>query len=162
MADDNSSISGTIASAARPDVLSAPAVDSATAERLDKLENIIEQVGKTSEYIQSLNDYLVEKKNEIIILRWLRYIIIGFAMVFAAFSVAMLVCLVFFHKLWFYMIGPYDRGIIFVSCMAGCVVILSLLLKGAFRSIHEAEQSDLIPPSIKMAFDAVKDNLPKM
>jgi hypothetical protein len=86
-------------------------------------------------------------------------VILATAFVLATFG--MLLCLLFYHRTWFWALGTYDRAALIVASLAACVVILSILLKGAFKALADTEHGELVPEHLKLALQAARDVQPK-
>jgi hypothetical protein len=136
-------------------------VTSAMADRLDKVELLIEQMGRNTHYVQTFNDYVSGLKSELRILRWIRILAVLLATVFIFTAFGTLLCILFYHKGWFWTLGTYDRAALIVGSLAACVVILSILLKGAFKALSDAEHGEIVPEHLKLALQVARDAQPK-
>ncbi|MGY6644448.1 MAG: hypothetical protein ACXIVD_04440 [Salinarimonas sp.] len=74
---------------------------------------------------------------------------IGFSIVFVMFLLALLVCVIFFHQIFFYLQGPYFRSALVLATIGGSVVIISLVLRGVFRLAAEQNAEHQLPPDLR-------------
>jgi hypothetical protein len=125
------------------------------AERIDAIEKALEDVGLQAELVAAMNAYVSELRREaksILVIRWLALV---FGAVFVVFVLSMLVCLLYFRDVWLFLDGETFRTAIFVSSMAASVLVVGIVLRGAFKSSLEMHASDVLPESVKNAFDFV-------
>jgi hypothetical protein len=73
----------------------------------------------------------------------------------------MLLCMLFYLRTWFWALGTYDRAALIIASLAACRVILSFLLKGAFRALSETEHGEPVSEHLKLALQAARDIQPK-
>ena len=56
-----------------------------------------------------------------------------------------------------YMIqDSYFKPAVFIAILASTVVLLSIILKGAFHSLADRTKDDMVPPHLKEGIDALK------
>jgi hypothetical protein len=128
----------------------------ATGERLDRLETLIESMGQASELVVVFNTYIGDLQREVTSVRRIRFVLIFLSVAFIVWINVTLYLLVFKHGLIFELEDTYLKGAVFIGTLTASVVLLSIMLKGAFHSLAERHKEEMLPPHIKEIMDAVK------
>ncbi|MGY6570948.1 MAG: hypothetical protein ACXIVE_18305 [Salinarimonas sp.] len=122
-------------------------------KKISELDAEIQSIGQNSknkfEYLNRLNQYIDSAKSELNYYKWIRLFMIGFALIFVAFLQALLICVIFFHQLFFYLQGPYFRSALVLATIGGSVVIISLVLRGVFRLAAEQNVEHQMPQEMR-------------
>ncbi len=114
-----------------------------------ELQNIGQNSKNKSEYLNRLNQYIDSAKSELNYYKWIRLIMIGFALTFVVFLQALLICVIFFHQFFFFLQGPYFRSALVLATIGGSVVIISLVLRGVFRLAAEQNAEHQMPQEMR-------------
>lgn len=137
-------------------------IDPDLAKRLDALEGLIESYGKKNELISTVSDYVQHLRRDVIISRRIRIFAVAFASIFISIIFGFLICIMIFHQIFFLVLGTYDRAALIVSSIVACVIILTIMLKGAFSGSALSDGEDLVPEHVKAIIDIAKDHFPKL
>jgi hypothetical protein len=125
--------------------------------RLDKLEVLIEQLGQTTTLVANFADYVSALKSDLSALRRTRFWTIMFAIVFVFGADLSVLILIFHHGQWFALQETSFKSITFASTLTASVVLISIMLKGAFHSLAERNKDDGgLPPHLKEGMDLIK------
>lgn len=127
------------------------------AAQLDRVELLIEELGKRNELVGNFADYVTELKKDVVALRRTRFWLLLLTIVFIVGTDATVLYVVINHSKWFSQQDIYFKSVVFVGTLTASVVLLSIMLKGAFHSLAERnKEDDGLPPHIKAAMDALK------
>jgi hypothetical protein len=124
--------------------------------RLDKLEVLIEEMGQTAALVTNFNDYVTDLRADVRAIRSTRFWMIVVSLLFVFGLDLTIVYLMFLHGDWFWLQDTYFKTAVFVGSLAASVVLLSIMIKGAFHSLADRAQDDIIPPHVKEGIDALK------
>jgi len=113
-------------------------------------------MGQQAQLINNVNAYVVDLKNELSSMKKIRFFSIVISVAFLAFTSFLLFHSLFNSDAFSILNGPYYKTAVFVSSMAAAVLIVSLLLKGAFRLVQERNADELMPPAIRQMLEAIK------
>lgn len=127
------------------------------AARLDKVESLIEELGKRNELVQTFSDYVKDLKGDLTALRRTRFWIILISVLFMVGTDITVLAVVFSHGRWFSQQDTYFKCVLFLGTLVASIVLLSIMLKGAFHSLAERNKDDDgLPPHVKEGIDAIK------
>ena len=122
-------------------------------KKISELDAEIQNIGQNSknkfEYLNRLNQYIDSARSELNFYKWIRLFMIGFALIFVVFLQELLICVIFFHQLFFYLQGPYFRSALVLATIGGSVVIISLVLRGVFRLAAEQNAEHQMPQEMR-------------
>jgi hypothetical protein len=124
-------------------------------ERLDQVELLIEQVGKTGQLVANLTTYLDDLRGEISSIKMMRRVAFFFALGFIA-AIDLLGWYLLFKNTWFRYQETYFKGAVIVAIITATVVLLSIILRGAFQSISARHKDEMLPPHVKELYDAAR------
>jgi hypothetical protein len=125
--------------------------------RLDKLEVLIEQLGQTTTLVANFADYVSDLKSDLKALRRTRFWLIVIAIVFVLGSDLTVLIMIFHHGQWFALQETSFKSISFASTLTASVILISIMLKGAFHSLAERNKDDGgLPPHLKEGMDLIK------
>lgn len=130
-------------------------------ERLDSLEVILEGAGQTSELVISFNLYLSDLRREVVSVRRIRFWLIVLSIAFIVGTNFSVYFLMFHHGALFGISDYYFKSAVFIGMLTASVVLLSIMLKGAFHSLAERHKEEMIPPHLKEVMEAAKTVLGK-
>jgi uncharacterized integral membrane protein len=132
-----------------------PAVD-ALSRRMDDIELALEGIGRSQTFVEEYAKYCVAMRRdaeELTRIRW--FALVGAALMMLAFMIAVMK-LVFFTDSWFWLAGSSWKSAEIVSLVAGSVGLMIVILRGAFRTISERNQDDIVPEHLKTILEAAK------
>jgi hypothetical protein len=125
-------------------------------DRLDALELLIEETGRSRALQDEVQSYIKDLKEEHADLRQFRFIVTTAS---ATMSVSLFVLLflsVICQPKWLVSLPPSLQVPFLVSLGGGSVLLMAILLKGVYRSRSERNQEDLLPESIRVAFETLR------
>jgi hypothetical protein len=125
-------------------------------ERLDALELAIEQAGRSAALVVKVDSYVSDLQADIRALRTTRLFLVIITLFFIVCVNVSVFYLLFHHGAWFWLQEAYFKTAMVVGDLTSSVVLLSIMLKGAFHSLSERTKDDTVPPNLKEIFDAVK------
>jgi hypothetical protein len=124
-------------------------------ERLDALELAIEQAGLSAALVVRVDRYVSDLQADLAALRKTRLGLVLITLAFIAGINGTVFYLLFHHGVWFWLQDVYFKTALVISCMTSSVVLLSIMLKGAFHSLAERTKDDSLPPNLKEVLDAL-------
>lgn len=125
--------------------------------RLDKVEVLIEELGKTNQLVEKFADYIDAQKQDLLALRRTRFWLVILSVLFVVGTDGTVFLMVLNHSKWFTAQDTYFKGVVFIGTLTMSVVLLSIMLKGAFHSLAErTKDDDGLPPHLKEAMDMIK------
>lgn len=142
---------------ANADTVSKETAPAELGARLDKLEVLIEQLGQTTTLVANFADYVTDLKSDLRALRRTRFWMIVFAVLFVVGADVTVLIMIFHHGQWFALQETSFKSITFATTLTASVVLISIMLKGAFHSLAERNKDDGgLPPHLKEGIDAIK------
>jgi hypothetical protein len=129
--------------------------------RLDKIEVLIEEMGQTVALTTNFNDYVTDLRGDLKAVRRTRFWMIIVSLFFIFGVDASVFYLMFHHGAWFWLQDSYFKSVVFVSSLTASVVLLSIMIKGAFHSLADRAKDDMVPPHLREGMDALKMLLEK-
>jgi hypothetical protein len=152
--DDLSSVKGDIeanASTIRDDETLA-----SLRERLDAVELLVEEVGRTKDLQDEVTDYVADLKAELNDLKNFRWWVTAFS---AGMSVALFLVLlacVISRPDWFMALdGPLQVSVL-AGLGAASVFLMSMLLKGVYRTRQDRNNDEILPEHLRQVVDTFK------
>jgi uncharacterized membrane protein YsdA (DUF1294 family) len=125
-------------------------------ERLDALELAIERAGQSAALVEKVDGYVSDLRTDLRALRRTRFSLVLLTIIFIGAINAVVFYLLFHHGAWFWVQEPYFKTAMVVGTLTSSVVLLSIMLKGAFHSLSERTKDDSVPPNLKEVFEAIK------
>ena len=125
-------------------------------ERLDQLEVLQERLGQSEALVEATTDYLIESKKELLHLGRYRLAAITVTALIILFLFSLLICVIFYHQMWFFLQGQYTRSAIILGTLTGAIILTTVALKGVFRSAADRSKEDSLPPHLKEALEIAK------
>jgi hypothetical protein len=125
-------------------------------KRLDRLEVYAEQAGRQSQLIEKLNDYVGSLQSEVRSLYWIRIAAISFAGIFVVSLCLFSAIALSVSPKWVAHNHTHAVAALIVATVGASVALIALVLKGAFRTIGERNDADLLPENLKVAVETVK------
>lgn len=125
-------------------------------ERIDALELAIEQAGRSAALVDKVDKYVDDLRADLRALRLTRFFLVLLTILFIGAINGAVFYLLFHHGAWFWLQESYFKTAMVVGTLTSSVVLLSIMLKGAFHSLSERNKDDSVPPNLKEVFDALK------
>lgn len=125
-------------------------------DRIDAVEALVEDFGQQHKLEAEVASYVEDLRKDS---RQIRSIRRWAAMLTGVFSVGLfllLVALIVFEPIWFVSVNSGLQVPLLVSLAGGAVVLVSLLLKGAFRTRSERNADEFLPDNLKTIIEALK------
>lgn len=120
------------------------------------MEFALEQVGKTTEYQAELARYVEDLRQEAAYIQTARGVVAKAALV-AAFALFFLpIAIGIARPRWFMALPETLAASLIASMFAAGVLLISTLAKAVFRSAHERQNDEFIPPQIKVIQEITK------
>tara|TARA_B100001971_G_C18164869_1_gene523570 strand:- start:204 stop:701 length:498 start_codon:yes stop_codon:yes gene_type:complete len=124
------------------------------AKRLDDIELLIEQYGRAVRLQDSVSHYVDDLREELADLRNFRFWVATLGILISFGLMSAVACLMVLHPAWFLEIdGKYQAGLL-LSFSTMAVVVLTVLLKGVFRSRAERNHDELLPEHLRVIIEA--------
>jgi hypothetical protein len=122
-----------------------PSASTELEDRLDKIEVLIEAMG-----------HVTDLRGDLHAVRRTRFWMIVISLLFI-FSVDGSVFYLMFHQgAWYWLQDSYFKSVVFLGSLTASVVLLSIMIKGAFHSLADRAKDDVIPPHVKEGMDALR------
>lgn len=124
--------------------------------RVNDLEFFQEEIGLENRYREELNEYVKELRNEAAQIRQARFWV-GFGSFVAAATLFALPFIISgLAPAWFTLIPDYPKAALIIGSFASGVLLLLTITKSVFRSAHERQSDEFIPPQIKIIHELMK------
>jgi len=66
----------------------------------------------------------------------------------------LLLCLLFYHKLFFLAMGQYGKAILILVVFSSSVILIAKILGGLFRTHGDRNKDEMLPPHLKAIIEA--------
>jgi hypothetical protein len=131
------------------------------AKRLEDLEILIEKVSLGARFGQEFTDYCSALKNDQKALTAIRWIAVGAAFFLIILLLAGLTYFMFGRGVLFWLVSDASKATIIVAVIGGSIALLIVILRGAFRTIAERNNDDVVPEHMKALYAAAKSAIGK-
>ncbi|MEJ1990842.1 MAG: hypothetical protein P8X50_03755 [Maritimibacter sp.] len=125
-------------------------------ERIDALELMYEEFGQARELQIALHDYVRDLKEELADLRNFRLWITTFSFVMSLGLYFLLFNCMVMHPQWFVALDGHLQVSLIAAIGGGAVLLMSLLLRGVYRSRHERNHGEMLPEAVKIGLEALR------
>lgn len=126
------------------------------AARIDKVEWLIEQTGRSAELTAELEGYVKDLRAELQSLRTIRFLILTGSTFLGATLLIFAGYVILCRPLLLWSLGSPARVALIAGSMAGAVLLATLVLKGVFRSIADRNTESMLPPNLATMIEAVR------
>ena len=75
---------------------------------------------------------------------------------YVIFANLLLVCLIFYHQIFFLMLGTYGKAVLILAVFSSSVILLAKILAGLFRTHGDRNKDEILPPHIQAAIEAYR------
>lgn len=127
-------------------------------ERIDSLELLVEEFGQARELQNDLGEYVRDLKYEVSDIRKFRYWVTALSIVMSVVLFSLLVVYVVITPKWFLVLDGSLQVPFIISLGAGSVYLMSLNLRGIYRSRHERNHGEMLPEAVKVGLEALRKN----
>ncbi|MEO1191620.1 MAG: hypothetical protein AAFY02_07685 [Pseudomonadota bacterium] len=127
-------------------------------DRLDALEVVIEEVRRRKKLDDSLADYISDLRQEMQEIKLIRRWSISLSVFVSLILLVTAVYCATATPIWFLNVPSYLQAPFLASLIIGAVLLLSLIVRGAFRGRADRNKDDLLPPNVKELFEMTKNN----
>ena len=124
--------------------------------RLDEIELLAEKIGQTELLTGAATEYFRESTKELEHLRWYRMATMFVAACILIFMLLLLTNILFYHQVWFYLLGPITRSSLVIGTLGGSIILMTVILKGVFKASSDRSKDDGLPEHLKAALEIVK------
>lgn len=128
-------------------------------ERLEKVEILIEDLGQFRQYKEELTDYIKELRTELEHIQTIRKCSIFSGAAIVLLLIGSFLCVIFFDNDIIRLFPDYALGAFVLSTVAGPIFILSVIIKGSFRTISDRNKDEMLPPHIKALLDIAENGI---
>ncbi|MCH2180332.1 MAG: hypothetical protein MK106_16190 [Mariniblastus sp.] len=141
--------------AIKRDAKSVPLSDDLDAlkERLDRVEYLVEEVGRARQLQIALQDYINDLTVETEEIRKYRFWITAFAWLAAVGMLALDFFMIVSEPEWFRNLDGKLQVPLMISFVTGSVVLWVILIKGVYRSRNERHSGEVIPEPVRLALE---------
>lgn len=122
----------------------------ALAERLDRLELLIEEAGQENKFRTELYEYVKDLRAEARFVKGARLAFGILAFVACVFCLVAPIAICIQNYPWFSELPEYPRAALLIGQLASGVLILQNLVKSVYRSAAERQADEFIPPQVKL------------
>jgi hypothetical protein len=128
--------------------------------RLNDAEYLLEQLGQTKLLTETASEYFRQSTIELVHLKYYRLAATIGAALMLVFLLGLLVCVIFFHQIWFFLQGQVTRSAVIIGTLTGSIILMTVILKSVFKSASDRSKEDMLPPHLKDALEIVRQVLP--
>ncbi|MEJ1998842.1 MAG: hypothetical protein P8X76_12020, partial [Maritimibacter sp.] len=104
----------------------------------------------------ALHDYVRDLKEELADLRNFRLWITTFSFVMSLGLYFLLFNCMVMHPQWFVALDGHLQVSLIAAIGGGAVLLMSLLLRGVYRSRHERNHGEMLPEAVKIGLEALR------
>lgn len=123
-------------------------------ERWSELELLLERSGRQDKLVSELENYVGDLRSEAGLAGKMRVIMVGAALAYVVFINSLMVCMLFYHKLFLLILGDYGRVALIVGAISSTVVLIAKTLVGLFRTHGDRNKDDVLPPHVRELMEA--------
>ena len=127
-------------------------------DRLDSLELLVEEFGQARELQNQIKDYVKDLQEEVADIRNYRFWVTAISVLMSVSLFSLLIACTVTKPTWFLELDGTLQVPLLVALGAGSVFLMSMILRGVYRSRHERHEGDYLPEAIKAALEAMKQN----
>lgn len=126
------------------------------AERLDRVELLIEDLGVAKNVLVQLDRYVTDARSELSSIKQIRFwsVVACYATILLLLGV--FVCNLYFTQTWIAGSREYVQGAFLIGTVGGAITLLIVVIKGAFRTISDRHKDDPLPEGLKDAIAAIQ------
>jgi hypothetical protein len=119
----------------------------------NQLEFLAEERGLENKYLEELSQYVSDLRTEAAFIQTARKVFGVLAILTAAGLLITPVVLAYTTSGLFYTLPDYPKSVLLIGMIAGGVLLIQGLTKAVYRSAHERQSDEFIPPQIKVIHD---------
>lgn len=125
-------------------------------EKWDSVELLLERSGRADKIVSEMEAYISDMREDAKAVATLRKVMIVSALVYIVFVNMLLVCMLFYHKFFFLLVGEYGRVALILAAISSSVLLIAKILMGVFKTHGERHKDEFVPPTLQHAIEATK------
>jgi len=122
--------------------------------RWSDLELLLERSAKADHLTSELQSYISELRQDVSAVKFLRNGMMIATLAYIVFINLLLLCLLFYHKLFFLAMGQYGKAILILVVFSSSVILIAKILGGLFRTHGDRNKDEMLPPHLKAIIEA--------
>lgn len=127
-------------------------------DKIDSLVLLAEEFGRARELQNSLSEYVQDLKNEVSDIRNYRFWVTSIFVVMSVMLFAILIACMVAKPIWFMELDGALQVPLIISLGGGSIFLMSLVLRGVYRSRHERNHGEMLPEAVRVALDSFKSD----
>lgn len=125
-------------------------------QKWPEIEMALERSGRSDQLVTDLQGYISDLRSDAETVRKLRTLTMATAGAYILFSNLLLVCLIFYHQVFFLMLGTYGKTALIIAVFSSSVILIAKVLAGLFRTYGDRNKDEVLPPHIQTAFEVFR------
>lgn len=121
--------------------------------RWPDMELLLERSGKQDQLVADLQAYIGDLRSEAATIKVLRVVTMAAVGIYIIFVNLLLVCLLFYHQLFFLTLGTYGKPVLILAVFSSSVILLAKILVGLFRTHGDRNKDEMLPPHMSAAME---------
>lgn len=127
-------------------------------DRLDRVELLIEEFGRAVELQDQVSEYVSDLQEELADLRLYRFWTTIITVTMSCLLFAVLIGCVWVRPDWFLALEGKVQVSLIAALGAGAVFLMSILLRGAYRSRSDRNSDEMLPESLRAVLEATRSS----
>lgn len=123
----------------------------------DYIEFLTEEAMRKQRLTDEVTDYIQDLKEELKSLQWMRLFTVLLAFFMSKALFGFVAFLLIFSPEWFVKLNASFQAPLIISFIGGAVFLVSLILKGVFRTRSDRNKDEVLPEHIKTVLEVIKD-----
>jgi hypothetical protein len=124
--------------------------------RWSELELLLERSGKSDQLVADLQAYIADLRDEAKTIKSIRSWMIYVAAAYVVFVNLLLVCLLFYHPIFFLALGAYGKAVLIIGVFSSSVILIAKILAGLFRTHGDRNKDEIMPPHLQAMVEAFR------
>ena len=125
-------------------------------DRINTIETMVEEVGRARELQDTLQEYVSDLKDEVKDIRKYRFWVTFFSTTMSITLFGLLIACMIYTPAWFLALEGNLQVPLIIALGGGSVFLMSLNLRGVYRSRHERNHGDFLPEPVKAGLEAFR------
>ncbi|KAB2721904.1 hypothetical protein F9K73_06665 [Brucella intermedia] len=121
-----------------------------------EVELLLERSGRADKVVGEMEAYVADLRDEAKATALMRKLMVAAALAYVVFVNLLLVCMLFYHKFFFLIIGEYGRVALILATISSSVVLVAKILMGLFKTHGERHKDEFASPTLQQAIEATK------
>lgn len=124
--------------------------------RWPDVELLLERGGKQDQLVTELQSYISDLRNDAATVGQMRIVMVSAAMIYVLFVNMLLVCMLFYHQMFFLFLGAVGEAALIIAAISSSVLLITKVLAGLFRTHGDRNKDEMLPPHLQYAMEALK------